>query len=165
MFSLEEISTMNYYTDVLKKYAVFSGRAPRKEYWMFTLWNSIIYLVLAIVGNIIIYNSTANSGLFAGIILTYGYGLAVLLPSLGVFVRRLHDTDHSGAWFFYQLNPAHRPDHIACLPLHRQPAGRQSVWAESEGDSTTTCDGRSIAEQLRSARHCIILRLSFRLAC
>ena len=36
---------MNYYTDVLKKYAVFNGRATRKEYWMFVLWSTIIYVV------------------------------------------------------------------------------------------------------------------------
>ena len=40
---------MNYYTDVLKKYAVFSGRARRKEYWMFALWNFIIIMVLYVI--------------------------------------------------------------------------------------------------------------------
>uniref|UniRef100_UPI00117C571F DUF805 domain-containing protein n=1 Tax=Streptomyces sp. NRRL B-24085 TaxID=1709476 RepID=UPI00117C571F len=41
---------MNYFLDVLKKYAVFSGRARRKEYWMYTLFVAIIYIVLAVIG-------------------------------------------------------------------------------------------------------------------
>ncbi|MEV7392632.1 MULTISPECIES: DUF805 domain-containing protein [unclassified Streptomyces] len=76
---------MNWYVDVLKKYAVFSGRARRQEYWMFTLFNVIIYIALTVVGRIIGFSAL---GLL--------YSLAVLLPGLGVAVRRLHDTGRSG---------------------------------------------------------------------
>lgn len=81
---------MEWYLKVLKNYVGFQGRARRKEYWMFILFNVLASLVLSIVGGIISQT--------LGLILTYGYMLAVLLPSLAVAVRRLHDTGKSG-WF------------------------------------------------------------------
>ncbi|MGW5969021.1 DUF805 domain-containing protein [Streptomyces sp. NPDC055186] len=85
---------MNWYVDVLKKYAVFNGRARRKEYWMFTLFSVIVSIVLAVVD--------AAIGTQA---LQLIYAVAVLLPSLAVTVRRLHDTDRSGLWVFIGLVP------------------------------------------------------------
>jgi uncharacterized membrane protein YhaH (DUF805 family) len=79
---------MNWYIDVLKKYAVFTGRARRKEYWMFALFNLIIAVVIALIEGVI-----ESNGLLVNL-----YSLAVLLPSLAVSVRRLHDTGRSG-WF------------------------------------------------------------------
>lgn len=86
---------MNWYLDVLKKYAVFNGRARRKEYWMFFLFNIIIAVVLGIVEGIV-----GGPGVLAGI-----YGLAVLLPGIAVSIRRLHDTDRSGWWLLIGLVP------------------------------------------------------------
>jgi len=85
---------MNYYLDVLKKYAVFSGRARRKEYWFFVLFN-VIASILLLVADIIVgtYDPKTQSGVISSL-----YSLAVLLPSLAVTVRRLHDTDRSGWW-------------------------------------------------------------------
>ena len=88
---------MNWYLDVLKKYAVFSGRAGRPEFWWFELCNVIAYAVLAIIGRVVLGSS--------GIALGYLYGLAVLLPSLGVSIRRLHDTNRSGWWVLIGLIP------------------------------------------------------------
>jgi uncharacterized membrane protein YhaH (DUF805 family) len=85
---------MNWYLAVLKKYAVFSGRARRKEYWMFTLFNLIFLIVAMIVDNVV---GTAIKGVGYGLFYCL-YALAVLLPSLGVSVRRLHDVGKSG-WF------------------------------------------------------------------
>ena len=86
---------MDWYIKVLKNYAVFTGRARRKEYWMFFLFNVIISMVLGFV-----------EGMFGGPgILTIIYGLAVLLPGLGVSIRRLHDTDRSGWWLLIALVP------------------------------------------------------------
>ncbi|MER6123590.1 DUF805 domain-containing protein [Streptomyces sp. NPDC001795] len=85
---------MHWYVDVLKKYAVFSGRARRQEYWMFFLFNVIISIVLAIIDNAA---GTSILGLL--------YTLAVLLPGLGVTVRRLHDTGKSGWWILISLIP------------------------------------------------------------
>ena len=78
---------MNYYLEVLKKYAVFSGRARRAEYWYFYLFNFIIGVLFAI-------------GTLGGI-----YSLAVLIPSIAVTVRRLHDTNHSGWWLLISFIP------------------------------------------------------------
>ena len=92
---------MNYYVEALKKYATFSGRSRRKEYWFFALFNVLISLV-AILADVVIGTPT--------IIMTYGllyalYGLAVFIPGLAVLVRRLHDTDHSGWCAFLLLIP------------------------------------------------------------
>lgn len=86
---------MAWYLKVLKDYAVFTGRARRTEYWMFTLINFIICMVLfaieAVIGTL-------------GII-TMLYGLAVLIPGLAVSIRRLHDTDRSGWWLLVGFIP------------------------------------------------------------
>ncbi|MFD5429582.1 DUF805 domain-containing protein [Streptomyces sp. NPDC127084] len=79
---------MHWYLDVLKKYAAFSGRARRQEFWMFTLINVIIQLVL----------TGLDYGVLGLGILGPIYVLLTFLPSLAVTVRRLHDTGRSG-WF------------------------------------------------------------------
>jgi uncharacterized membrane protein YhaH (DUF805 family) len=92
---------MNWYLEVLKKYAVFSGRARRKEYWYFTLFSTLISLALALIDSQLgTFNSEAGTGLLGGL-----YSLAVLIPGIAVSVRRLHDTDHSGWWLFLALVP------------------------------------------------------------
>lgn len=88
---------MNYYLAVLKKYAVFSGRATRAEYWYFVLFNLIAQLVLMIVDGLL---SIASFD-----ILTSIYVLAVFIPSLAVAVRRLHDTNRSGWMILIGLIP------------------------------------------------------------
>ena len=87
---------MSWYIEVLKKYAVFSGRARRKEYWMFVLFSIIIYLVLYVLELLV-----GGPGIVA-----FLYCLAVLLPSISVCVRRLHDIGRSGWWIFISLIPA-----------------------------------------------------------
>src|SRR6056300_678601 len=86
---------MNWYLAVLKKYAVFNGRAQRKEYWMFLLFNIIISLGLTFIEALISISSTIS-----GI-----YNLAVLLPGMGVSIRRLHDTNRTGWWLLIGLIP------------------------------------------------------------
>lgn len=87
---------MNWYISVLKQYAVFSGRARRTEYWMFVLCNIIVMLLLGMVDKLI----GGDNELISSI-----YSLAVLLPSLAVAARRLHDTDRSGWWLLIGLIP------------------------------------------------------------
>src|SRR5262249_14454858 len=89
---------MHWYTDVLKKYAVFNGRAGRPEFWWFQLANVIVAIIVGIVGSIV-FGSRGGQGL------SDLYGLAVLLPSLGVDIRRLHDTDRSGWWILIGILP------------------------------------------------------------
>lgn len=83
---------MNWYTEVLKKYAVFEGRARRKEYWMFMLFNIIIAFVLGLIDGMV----GLSFGIFGA--LSGLYSLAVLIPGIAVSVRRLHDTNRSG-WY------------------------------------------------------------------
>ncbi|MDD5662833.1 MAG: DUF805 domain-containing protein [Victivallaceae bacterium] len=77
------------------KYAVFDGRTRRKEYWFFVLFNVIISLVLGFVDGLL-----SSSGII-GVI----YGFAVLIPSIAVSVRRLHDINRSGWWLLIGLIP------------------------------------------------------------
>ena len=83
---------------VLKKYAVFAGRARRKEYWMFVLFNTIIVFVLGLIEGVMGIAPEADDSILALI-----YQFAILLPSLAVGVRRMHDTDHSGWWLLLPI--------------------------------------------------------------
>lgn len=81
---------MDYFINALKKYADFSGRARRKEYWMFIL----IYMIISVVFSI--FGLDVISGLVA---------LGLLVPSLSIAARRLHDTGRSGWWQLIVLIP------------------------------------------------------------
>ncbi|MDB5051425.1 MAG: aminopeptidase [Fibrobacteres bacterium] len=85
---------MNWYLTVMKNYVGFSGRARRKEYWMFCLFNMGFVILAVLLDNIL---GTAIKGVGYGLFY-FLYALAVLLPSLAVGVRRLHDVGKSG-WF------------------------------------------------------------------
>jgi len=92
---------MDWYIQVIKKYAVFSGRARRKEYWFFVLFNILISIALSMVDVMLgTANADTGTGLLGGI-----YSLAVLIPSIAVLVRRLHDTDRTGWWALIGLIP------------------------------------------------------------
>lgn len=91
---------MNWYLEVLRKYAVFKGRARRKEYWMFTLFSTIIMILLVVADRTLGTGDAASFGILTGI-----YVLAVLIPSLAVGVRRLHDTGRSGWWLLFGIVP------------------------------------------------------------
>jgi len=92
---------MGWYLEVLKKYAVFVGRARRKEYWYFVLFNFLAGIVLALVDGLTgTLDPQTGLGMLGSI-----YALAVLLPTLAVAVRRLHDTDRSGWWLLIGLIP------------------------------------------------------------
>lgn len=94
---------MHWYLDVLKKYTVFSGRARRQEYWMYALFNAIAAIVALVLDLVL--------GTFPIIIAIYY--LAVLLPSLGVLVRRLHDTGRSGWWVLFAAIPWRARSHCS----------------------------------------------------
>ena len=89
---------MNWYFRVWQKYGEFSGRARRKEYWMFVLFNILISMVLGFIDGLLI----ASSGIM---FLTYLYMFAVIIPSLAVAVRRLHDTGKSGWYILLSFIP------------------------------------------------------------
>ncbi len=92
---------MNYFISVLKNYAKFDGRARRAEYWYFTLFSTLISVLLSIV----VYTSGV-------MYLDSIYSLAVFIPSLAVGVRRMHDVGKSG---WYLLIPIYNLI-LACTP-------------------------------------------------
>ena len=92
---------MNWYLAVLNNYAGFSGRARRKEYWMFLLFNMIFAFVAAIIDNVV---GTASPELGYGVFYLL-YSLAMFIPGLAVMVRRLHDVGKSGWMYFIVLIP------------------------------------------------------------
>lgn len=85
---------MKWYLAVLNNYAGFSGRARRKEYWMFTLFNTIFIYVAMFLDNILGIASEFGYGPIYGL-----YILALLIPNIAVLVRRLHDVGKSG-WMY-----------------------------------------------------------------
>ena len=93
---------MNWYLAALKKYAVFSGRARRKELWYFVLFNMIIAIVLGFADIILGFWESEESG---GPALMGLYFLATFIPVIAVSIRRLHDTGRSGWWFLITLIP------------------------------------------------------------
>ena len=86
---------LDYYIKALKNYTNFNGRATRAEFWYFVLVNFIVSLILNFI----------DFGLFGGAILGTIYALAVLIPSLAIGARRLHDIGKSGWWQLIGLIP------------------------------------------------------------
>ena len=92
---------MNWYLKCLKQYADFRGRARRKEYWMFTLFNVIFSIVFSSLDVMLgLTSSQIGLGVLSGL-----YSLFVLIPGLAVCVRRLHDIGKSGWNYLFILIP------------------------------------------------------------
>ena len=92
---------MSWFMTALKNYAVFSGRSRRSEYWYFGLFYLIFYAGFAVLDGITgTFDVRSGMGLFTGILT-----LGLLLPSLAVSVRRLHDTGRSGWWLLIGIIP------------------------------------------------------------
>ncbi|PAF42464.1 DUF805 domain-containing protein [Helicobacter sp. 11S02596-1] len=90
---------MYWFLRVLKQYAVFSGRARRKEFWIFFLFYAVVAAVLQILAKTI----TPLSMIFS--LISLAWTLGTLLPLLGVMIRRLHDTQRSGWWILIGAIP------------------------------------------------------------
>lgn len=94
-----QLSPLGWFFYVFKQYAVFSGRAQRAQYWYFTLFSILAEIALEICDQAL-GTSNEHLSLFSSL-----FSLAVLLPSLGVTVRRLHDIGRSGWWVLILLIP------------------------------------------------------------
>ncbi|KAB2314663.1 DUF805 domain-containing protein [Betaproteobacteria bacterium SCN2] len=91
---------MEWFLKAVKSFS-FEGRARRKEYWMFVLIAVIISLVLGFIDGLLgIYSEGAGIGLLGGI-----FAISILIQSIAVGVRRLHDTGRSGWWLLINLVP------------------------------------------------------------
>ena len=86
---------MKEYLDCLCRYCVFTGRSRRREYWMFAVMNFIFGTAASLMDDIL-----GSAGAVSLI-----YALFTMLPSTAVFVRRLHDTDHSAWWILIMFIP------------------------------------------------------------
>ena len=92
---------MYWFIESLKKYAVFGGRSRRAEYWYFLLFSALIGIALGLIegmlagGDGIAEDTLPNP---MDNILSTIYSLAILIPSISVTTRRLHDVDKSGWW-------------------------------------------------------------------
>jgi uncharacterized membrane protein YhaH (DUF805 family) len=93
---------MDYALMPLRRYAEFSGRSRRKEYWMFTLLMLVAGLVIGTIEGILGIN-TMIGGVYGP--LTTLMLLGTIVPSIAVGIRRLHDTDKSGWWLLIALIP------------------------------------------------------------
>jgi len=120
---------MNWYIKVIKNYAVFSGRARRKEYWMFVLFNIIFAFVAVLLDNAF---GTAMEDTSYGLIYSL-YMLAVLIPSLAVSVRRLHDVGKSGWFILISLIPLIGTIWLLVLMVTDGQSGKNSYGANPKG--------------------------------
>jgi uncharacterized membrane protein YhaH (DUF805 family) len=99
---MTELSPIDWATRPLQKYADFSGRAPRAEYWWFFLGIILAYIVLSIVESIV-----GLDGMIAGVYgpLTVLMWIVTFVPQLAVGARRLHDTNRTGWWLLAPILP------------------------------------------------------------
>ena len=143
---------MKWYFETLKKYAEFSGRARRKEYFLFLLWNVVIQVALS---------------LLIGPLVSL-YALLVFLPSIAVTVRRLHDTNHKGWWLLVSWVPLvnipvlvfifskgtdgdndYGPDPLAVAALDAEPRPQAILKTSTEAPATKVVQQGSMADELK----------------
>ena len=92
---------MDWYIDAFRNYANFRGRARRKAYWMFFLFNLIAAFLFGIIDAAAgTFDEVSGLGLFGAL-----YSLAIFIPYLALTVRRLHDTGRSGWWMLIAVLP------------------------------------------------------------
>lgn len=97
----------------LKRYFDFSGRSRRKEYWMFFLLTIIVGIVAGIIDSMLGFGTASSVTTDSGVSASFSSrgpvaaitSLALLIPSIAVAIRRLHDTDRSGWWLLLVLIP------------------------------------------------------------
>lgn len=90
---------MNWYLKVLKNYAIFEGRASRSEFWFFTLFHLIAFILASVLDGLL-------AGITSGLpIFTLLYAIGTLIPSVAVAIRRLHDIGRTGWWYLLSLVP------------------------------------------------------------
>lgn len=91
---------MKYYIKAIRNYAVFKGRARRKEFWLFTLIDTLFLLLTFLLDHLLGTNKTNHNGFIIyhkGYILST-YAVALLMPRLALIARRWHDLGKSGWW-------------------------------------------------------------------
>lgn len=130
---------MEWYLLVLKKYVVFEGRSRRKEYWMFTLFSTLATYLLQ--------GFDYYFGLKHGYInfLSTIYGLAVMLPTWGVGIRRLHDVNKSGWNMLWVLLPIIGWFYLFVLGVRNGDVG-ENQYGPDPKNPTTELDDIGVTE-------------------
>jgi uncharacterized membrane protein YhaH (DUF805 family) len=132
---------INYYIEAFtKNYVNFSGRARRSEYWYFVLFNLLAYLVLFGIS----YAALGENGIFVVVL----YALAVILPSLSLVVRRLHDAGKSGWFYFIALIPIIGGIWLLVLLCTDSEAGTNKWGPNPKGIGNDNIDINSIGANL-----------------
>ena len=116
-------------SDAFSKYATFSGRSSRSAYWWFYLFG-----VLVTIAALLIDLALGTNGIIYGV-----SGLALLLPSLAVFFRRLHDAGHSGWWLLIALLPIIGA--IVLLVFTLQGSEPPNQWGNGPDERTASAPG------------------------
>jgi uncharacterized membrane protein YhaH (DUF805 family) len=108
-------------TSCFRRYADFNGRSARSEFWYFYLLNIGIGVVFGLLEVIVLAMSGGQQNAGSGVIsiLSDVVSFALVLPGLSVFVRRMHDTNRSGWWYFLALTI------VGIIPL--------IIWAATRG--------------------------------
>ncbi|WP_161880377.1 DUF805 domain-containing protein [Deinococcus alpinitundrae] len=119
---------MTDFLNAVKKYAVFTGRARRHELWMFQLFYCILSLPFMLIDVLLL--TPGNSQGTPVPLLTSLFSLSMLLLSLGVNLRRLHDVGRSGWWFFLAFIPLVGPIAILIFHVADRQLGRNK-WGDS----------------------------------
>ncbi len=103
---MTDLSPIDWATRPLKKYADYSGRAPRAEYWWFALLAGVVSLVAILLDRLLGTDKVLGvADVLGNGIIYLVVSLALLIPALAVSVRRLHDTDRSGWWMLLAIIP------------------------------------------------------------
>ncbi|MDG6779010.1 DUF805 domain-containing protein [Thiomicrorhabdus sp. zzn3] len=124
---------MNEFLNAIKQYADFSGRATRKQYWLFLLFYLIFYFVLTVIDmSFNVYDEVYGIGL-----LTTIYSLGLFIPSLAVLARRLHDIGRTGWWMLIGLIPLIGPIVLIIFAVLDSQPGENQYGMSSKYPTTT----------------------------
>ncbi len=139
---------MNEYIAVLKKYAVFSGRARRKEYWMFVLFNAIFSLVASLLDMVLFFMPFSGFGP-----LWVVYTIALFIPGLAVSIRRLHDVGKSGWYYFIILIPIGGPIWLLVLLCTDSQPGGNKYGPNPKGEEASSNSIADYSKAIEFAPH------------
>jgi len=127
---------MKWYLMALKNYATFKGRARRKEYWMFALFNMIFAVVAMIIDNLLGLTFSIEGQSIGYGYLYAAYGLFSLIPSISLLVRRLHDVNKSGWFYWIQLIPLVGQIWILILLVKEGTNGENNYGKDPKNDTS-----------------------------